>query len=383
MPSSTPDGLDDVQRMLRDSVAGFVDRLGGARRVRGLRDKNPSFDRGAWRSMAEAGWLGMRLPEDVGGLALGFGELAVLMEQLGRGLCPEPVGSGAVLAGAVLRGAEPSERRRELLAGLAAGDLVPLLAWQETAGCYRPDAIGTRAETGRNGVALSGTKRLLPGGPDVDGFIVSARHGGDVAIFWVTAGANGLHLRTERAVDGGVVGTLILDAVSGDDAILLATGARAVAAITRAIDEARLAAAAELLGVMEAALDLTLDHVRQRTQFGKPIGSFQALQHRLVDLWTQQELTRSAVQHAIRVFEATKDANSRALAASAAKARASDAALLVTRQAIQLHGGIGYTDEADIGLFLKRALVLAAWLGNGRTQRERIAAMSTTDGGST
>ncbi len=145
--------------------------------------------------------------------------------------------------------------------------------------------------------------------------------------------------------------------------------------IDAVVDEARLLAAAELVGVMTQALETTLDYVKQREQFGQPIGKFQALQHRLVDLWIQTELARSSVIRGVQTFEATTDAAVRTEAAGAAKARASDAAMLVTRQGIQLHGGIGYTDACDIGLFLKRALNLSSWLGNGSAQRRRLAAV--------
>ena len=130
---------------------------------------------------------------------------------------------------------------------------------------------------------------------------------------------------------------------------------------------------------MTAAFDMTVEFVKQRSQFGKPIGSFQALQHRIVDIWTQKELARAAVMRAVELFDRTTDPRERAVVVSAAKARCTDAALLITRQAIQLHGGMGYTDEADIGLYLKRALVLGAWLGNGAAMRRRFAALSPTE----
>ena len=143
-----------------------------------------------------------------------------------------------------------------------------------------------------------------------------------------------------------------------------------------AVDEARLCASAELVGVMKQALDDTLAYVKQREQFGRPVGKFQAIQHRLVDLWVQQELSRDVVAQACTCFDETDDPARRAAEASAAKARCSEAGLLIGRQSIQLHGGIGYTDAYHIGMYLKRALVLSAWLGNAGMHRNRFAAFA-------
>ena len=376
MTEATSDQTEETRRLLRDSVAAFVERSGGLRRLREWRDRPPGFDRGTWREMAGSGWFGTCLPEAHGGLGLGFAELAVIMEELGRGLAPEPVAAAVVLAGgAILHGDAPVQKGR-LLPALIDGSLIPALAWQEREGDYGTDRIETVARAEGGDALLTGTKRFVAAPEGADGFLVAAREEAGPALYWVERDAPGLSLAAERRVDGGFVGSLTLDRVRVGRDGRVASPAVAAVAVARAVDEARLAASAELLGVMAQALDITVAYVKQRVQFGRPIGSFQALQHRIVDLWTQMELARSAVLHAAALFDRSEDAASRAAAVSAAKARCSDAALLVTRQAIQLHGGIGYTDEADIGLFLKRALVLSAWLGNAKAMRDRFAAVA-------
>ena len=160
----------------------------------------------------------------------------------------------------------------------------------------------------------------------------------------------------------------------------VASKKHAVVSVERAVDEARLCAAAELTGVMSRTLELTLDYVKQREQFGQTLASFQVLQHRLVDLFILQELSRNTLAQAVAEFDSTPDPRRRARVVSAAKARCSDAGMIITRQAIQLHGGIGFTDECDIGLFLKRALVLSAWLGNARVHRNRFGRFAPRHG---
>jgi len=376
MTDAEPLGLDETQRMLCDSVVAFVARHAGLDRMRALREREPGFERTTWGAMAENGWFGLLVPEADGGLGLGFGELRVVMEELGRGLVPEPVAAAAVLAGGTIAFGDNLGLRAGLLPAILGGDILPALAWQERNGVYDPEAVAATVVRTAGFPLLSGVKRFVPAASGADGFVVSARGAEGLELWWVPASAPGVHFASARRVDGGFLGDVTFDGVRLDAGACVASAAVATAALTRAVDEARLAACAELLGVMGRALDITLDYVKQRTQFGRPIGAFQALQHRIVDMWTQQQLARASVRDAVRVFDATTDPRERAVAVSAAKARCGDAALLVTRQGIQLHGGMGYTDEADIGLYLKRALVLSAWLGNAVAHRRRFAELA-------
>src|SRR5690606_20658712 len=265
-----------------------------------------------------------------------------------------------VLAGSALAhaGGEAAARLPQLISG----ETIAAPAWQEVEGDHAGTRCATRAADGR----LTGTKDFLLLAEGADAYVATAAGAdGLPSLWWVDARADGIRVEPRIRTDGGWISQL---SFTNSPARPLADAEATARALPAAVDEARLAAAAELVGVMSRAFEITVDFVKQRNQFGKPIGSFQALQHRIVDLWTQKGLARSAAMRAAETFD-------RALTASAAKARCSDAALLVTRQAIQLHGGMGYTDEADIGLFLKRALVLAGWLGNGAAMRRRVSAL--------
>lgn len=346
----------EALRQIRDSAAA-VATPADLSRVRGLRFGPAGYDRAVVGRMGALGWIGLRVPEDKGGAGLGLGELAALAEELGRGLVPEPLVPIAAIALPLL-----GEAGRA--GAFADGAQIVLPALAERANRFDPSDIGTVAEANR----LTGQKRFIAGGAGADLFIVSARAASQTGIWLVQADGKGVTRRVDETVDGGGFATLTLDDAPAEP---LLEDARI--ALARALDEAAIATAAELLGVMDRALGLTLDYLRTREQFGRRIGSFQALQHRAADLAIQVALTRATLEAAITTVEAGAQGARRAAAASQAKARASEAALLVTRAAIQLHGGIGYTDEADIGLFLKRAMVLAASFGNAQLHRRRYA----------
>ncbi len=331
-------------RMIRESAAAVATT--DLKRIRGLRFRSPGFDRATWAEMGAMGWPGLRVAEDRGGAGLGMREFCALVEELGAALVPEPL-TGAAMA-ADLLGADAA------LAGLLDGSRLILPAWQEQANTL--DAGSARAAGGR----VSGVKMFIEGAGGADAFVVVA---GDQALL-VERDAPGVSLDLDGTQDGGEFGTLRLDQVPAR-----ALGAPDFAA---ALDAAALATAAYLLGVMERAFALTLDYLRTRQQFGRPIGSFQALQHRAADLRIQVELTRASVEAAAATLDAGATGAARRAAVSRAKARASEAAMLVTRQAIQLHGGIGYTDEADIGLFLRKAMVLSNLYGSAALHRRRF-----------
>lgn len=360
------DDVAETWRLLSESVAGFVDANPGAARIRRVRGSRPGVDRAVWRAMANAGWFGLRLPEALGGSGLGVGELATVLEGLGRGLAPEPVATALAPSVALLTRLSAFPARERLLEGIAGGRTLPSLAWQERADDDAAMPWATRLDGGR----LVGRKVLVAAAAAADGFLVTAASPSGPALCWVAAGSQGLDLALDETIDGGFNGTLDL---AGAPAEVIAAGPELAAAMAPAFDEARLGLAAELIGVMSTGLDITLAYVRQRVQFGQAIGSFQALQHRLVDLWMQRELARASLRRAIATFDG--EPRGRSLAVAAAKARASDAALLIGRQGIQMHGGMGYTDACDIGLCLKRAVALSASFGNGTAQRRRYAAL--------
>ncbi|NGM20319.1 acyl-CoA dehydrogenase [Roseomonas stagni] len=326
-------------RLVRDSAAAVVP--GDFRRIRDLRFTEAGFDAATFAEMAAMGWLALRVPEDAGGAGLGMAEYVALTEALGRGLVPEPLIPGALSA--------------TLLA--AAGETPPeeyvVTAWQEAAD--RLVAPGTPAAARVFVPMARGAARVL----------LPVREASGLALYEASA----LPLDVQMMQDGGHVATL-------RPAL---TGARRIAddvaaAMDQALDEAALATAGYLLGVMEQSFAMTLDYLRTRRQFGKAIGSFQALQHRAVDLQLQITLTRASVEDAAAVLDAGATVPQRRAVVSRAKARAAEASMLVTRSAVQLHGAIGYTDEYDVGLFVRKAMVLANAFGSAQLHRRRFVA---------
>ncbi len=368
----------DERRLLRDSVAAFVERTGGASRARALRDRSSCFDRSVWREMAELGWFAVTLPDQYGGLGLSFTELAVITEVLGGSVAPEPIIEAVTLAGGVLchAGGRIAE---DLLPKVTTGDLIPLLAWQEPDGSYKPDLIRTTAKLNSRGPAkLQGIKSFLRHADVADGFIVTARSEQGPVLYWVPVDSPGVDLSFHPLADGSKIGRIAFNQVEVTDEQLICAGNNALHTLTVAIDEATVMASVSLVGLMSKTLDMTLGYMKMRVQFGKPIGSFQALQHRAVDLYIQRELSKAAVADALVALDDETDSAARHGAVSRAKARCSDAALGICREAIQLHGAIAYTDEYDLGLYLNRALVLAAWLGNSAYHRHRYAMLGRT-----
>lgn len=364
------------RRLLADSVADFAGRGTDIARVRRLRGTQGEYDRALWKQMAELGWLGILVPERYGGLGLGLAEMAVVARGLARTLAPEPLTASAVLAATALAASGNESLKREQLPRLVAGECQPALAWQERAGELDGLAAETRAVPFEGGFRVSGAKRFVSGAAQADVFLVTARSADGIALLWLPRETNGVELELEPLADGRSFGALKLNDALAPAAHVAAAGDSAAEALARAFDHACAIAAAELMGVAERALEMSLDYLRTRVQFGRPIGAFQALQHRAVDLHIQKELAAAVLEEALAALDRGPDVTARAAVASRVKARCSDAASRITREAIQLHGAIGFTDEYDAGLYLKRALVLAAWLGSATWHRRRYARLT-------
>lgn len=365
---------DDTLRMLRDSAADFATL--DAARVRRLRGTAPGFEREVWREMAQMGWLGILIPEEYGGLGLKLEAPAIILEQLGRALYPEPYAASAVTATLALLHGDNIELKQRLLPRLAAGDIVASLAWQDGRGGLDLDQCAVTARERGGALVLDGECRFVAA-PGADAFIVAARSARGLELHWIARDAPGLSRAAEARADGSASARLRFAAVAAPAAARVAAAEAARACLQLAIDHATLAASAELLGVMDCALAMTLDYLRTRVQFGKPIGSFQALQHRAVDMYIQKELTRATLGAAVALVDQEDcTPERRTAAASGAKARASQAALTICKEALQMHGAIGYTDEYDLGLYFNRALVLSAWLGNASAHRSRYATLA-------
>jgi alkylation response protein AidB-like acyl-CoA dehydrogenase len=346
MSAAHDDALESV-RLIRDSAAAIAPPGGDTKRIRALRFQAPGFSRAVWATMCDMGWPGLLLGEAQGGSALGMREYCALAEQLGAGLAPEPLIQASMAAG-LLTG-------DDLQAQLSGARLV-LPAWQE-----RANSLDTIGDTVIGAERINGRKCFIPLAAGADRFLVSGQGG----LALVAADAPGVALAVEQTQDGGNFGVLTL---------VDAPCIRMQGDFSTALNAATLATAAYLLGVMDRVFAITLDYLKTRQQFGRPIGSFQALQHRAADLKIQVALTRASVESAAAALDAGATGHAAIAAISRAKARASDAAMLVTRQAIQLHGGIGYTDEADPGLYLRKAMVLSNLYGSAALHRRRYAA---------
>jgi alkylation response protein AidB-like acyl-CoA dehydrogenase len=342
------DPLEHLQ-MLKDSAAGIAPRKGDLKRIRELRFTEPGFDRATWRQMCEMGWLGLRIPEDDGGSGLGAREFCGLAEELGAGLVPEPLISAAMAAQLL-----PSDQ----LGPVLSGERIVLAAWQE-----EPNSLELTGGTVLRDGRLSGRKLFVPMAAGADAFLVTVPGG----LALVERDAPGVSLLLQQMQDGGNFGTLSFDnapaeALEGD--------------ASEALEHAIMASSAYLFGLMDRAFSITLDYMKTREQFGRKIGAFQALQHRAADMEIQISLTRATVGSAADALDNAPTAAQRRAAVSRAKVRASDAAMVVTRTCIQLHGGIGYTDAYDIGLFLRKAMVLAPLYGSPSVHRARFRAMA-------
>lgn len=374
-------GRDEI-RILRDSARDFVKRHVNTRLLRQRRQTLPGYDTALVAEMQSLGWLGILVPEAYDGLGLGFAEMSVVLNELSRGMMAEPLSATVVLGGRLLLHGKNQALMKRLLPTVAAGNCMPALAWQEPGNDGLHHVPQLVADSSGDGFRLSGLKHLVAGAGDASGFIVSARCDKGLGLFWVEAGDAAIELQHAWRADGTPASTLRLAGARVEPEAIVAVGALAEEALACALDETTVMLSAELVGVMGKVMDMTLEYLRTRVQFGRPIGSFQALQHRAVDLFIQQQLSLSVLEEACRTLDATPTALERARIASRVKSRCSDAGLRIVREAIQLHGAIGMTDELDLGLYVKRALVLAAWLGNGALHRERFAQLPMTQAAS-
>lgn len=368
--------LSDDQSMLRDSVRRWIDsEYDFEHRQQLLREGG--FSRKHWQDFADMGWLGVGLPETHGGLGGGLVDAAIVLEELGRGLVVEPYLASALLPALLLLDAAPEAQRVPALQALVAGETLWAVAHGEAAARGDDNKISTRADADGSGYRLSGCKTLVHAGAAADRYLVSARLAdGRLGLFALSRGQQGTTLREYRLVDGSAAAELRLDAVSVAADVVLSLDACAV--LARSTAAVTVCACAEMVGAMERALWMTRDYLQTRKQFGVAIGTFQALQHRMADMYVALEQARSIQLRGLAALQEQDDA--RLLdAASAAKAQVGKCAQFVSAQAIQLHGGIGVTDEYPIGHYFKRLLVLEAMYGNvafhiGRLARKLRAA---------
>ena len=362
--------------MLARTAAELISKHGGVDRQRQLRDAGDelAYSPEVWAEMADLGWLGIPFAEEHGGLGMGMAETVLITEAMGRGLAPEPFVSAVVFAGGLIADAGAAEQRTAWLPQLIDGEKRLAPALLEAGSRYGLDRVETRAQPNGAGWSLSGEKVQVVGGVGADGFLIAARtEGGDdgLTLFLVPAAADGLEVVAQKRVDSRNSAIVRLNDVQVGAGSVLGDVCGGLEPLGRAVDRATVAVCGEMLGVMTEAFERTIEYLKSRRQFGVLIGTFQALKHRAAKMFIEIELSRSTVMAAARALDAS-DADA-ALQVSNAKARCSDALILVTNEALQMHGGIGMTDEHDIGLFMKRARALEFAFGDAAFHRQRFA----------
>jgi acyl-CoA dehydrogenase len=361
--------LEEEQLHLQKSAKDFVAARSPLKRAHA-----GDFSREVWSEMAKLGWLGLTIDEAYGGAGLGHRYAMVVLEELGKNLVPEPIISTLTCATAIELGGSEAVRKEHLPA-IAAGEKIVALAHQEY-GRFAPAAIDTSAEQAGTGFVLEGEKVHVVDGTIADAFVVTARARDGAALFLVPKQESGVTIVPQKRIDGRSCATVRFERVKVAQSARLGAADQGHRLLEKVMDAGTVALAAEMLGSMSAAFVMTLEYLKTREQFGVQIGTFQALQHRAARLFVETELARSAVMYASGVLDGLDASASSRRAASVAKAKCTDAFMLVANESIQMHGGIGMTDEHAIGLFLKRARVCEMTFGDAAYHRDRFARLS-------
>ena len=373
--------LSDEQIMLRDNARGFLSKKAPIAHLRQLRDTHDAdgFSRPLWKDFVEMGWAGILVPQQYGGLGLGHVEAGVVMEELGRTLTPSPFLSTALLAANALARAGNKKQKSEYLSRIVAGNLFGTLAVDEGAK-HRPEKTAMAATRSASGFVLNGAKTFVLDGHVANLFIVAARTAGipgetkGVTLFLVDSTAKGIRAERTPMVDTHNAARVTFENVNvGADNVLGKIDA-GWDALEGTLNVGRAAVAAELMGAGDEAFSRTVGYLRERKQFGRLIGEFQALQHRAANLYCELEVSRSAVLKALQMLDESFE--SAGAIVSVAKAKAGQSATLAVQEAVQMHGGIGMTDEFDVGLFMKRVRVGQELFGDANFHADRLARLN-------
>jgi alkylation response protein AidB-like acyl-CoA dehydrogenase len=368
----------DAQTQLQDTARPFLAEQAPISHMRALRDSRDAtgFSRDLWQRFGEIGFAGILIDEAHGGSGLGHVEAGIVLEEIGRNLTPSPFLATAVGAVTALRGSAAASR---WLPDIAAGRAVAALAIDETPR-HRPDRIALQAERAGNGFKLTGEKRFVVHGHVADLLIVAARTAGaagetsGITLFAVEKDAAHLSASAERLADASLAARLRFDGVTVDADAVIGEVDAGWATLSRTLDAVRTGAAAEMVGVGAGAMAMTMTYLKDRKQFGVPIGSFQALQHRAAHLYADMEVARAAVLKAQQVLDADDPGAVRAVIV--AKAMTGMATALAVQEGVQMHGGIGMTDEYDVGFYMKRHRVLAELFGDTEYHADQLARLS-------
>jgi len=373
--------LSEDQRLLKDSARGFCQQnapISAMRTLRDTKDEN-GYSKELWRQMIDMGWAGMAIPEDYGGYQFGYVGLGLLLEETGRNLVCSPLISSVLLSATAITQMGSSEQKSALLPKLVAGELLMALAVDEKPQ-HAPHRIAVSAVKTAQGYQLSGQKTFVLDGHIADKLIVVARTSGasdsveGISLFLVGSDQPGVKITRTLMVDCRNAARVNLDKVDVTEGALLGEQDKGFDGLNKVLDIARIGLAAEMLGSIEQAFEHIITYLKQREQFGVLIGSFQGLQHRAAAMYSEIELCRSVVRAATAALDDPgKTAEQISQFASIAKSKLSETFFLVSNEAVQMHGGIGMTDEFDIGFYLKRARVAQQFLGDACFHRDRFA----------
>ena len=370
--------LNEEQGMLKDAAQGYLKTSAPIAQLRKLRDSESAdgFDRKTWKDMAEMGWASVLVPEEHGGVAMGHVAAGVIAEEMGRTLTASPFLSTAILGATALTRFGSEAQKGEYLPRLAAGDFLTALAVDETHK-HSPSNVTTTAQRSGNGFKLDGRKSFVAEGHVADMLIVSARTAGaegeadGITLFLVPREAAGVSVERASMIDSRNSAAITLEGVEVTADAVLGEVDGGYTALEAVLDAGRAGLAAEMSGSAQECLGQTLGYLRERKQFGEIIGTYQALQHRAAHLYTEIELGKSIVLKALQTLDMAPD--HAAMMVSAAKSKLGQVAQLAAREAIQMHGGIGMTDEYDIGFFIKRVRVAEALYGDANYHTDKFA----------
>jgi alkylation response protein AidB-like acyl-CoA dehydrogenase len=368
-------GFSEDQTMIRDSAKGFVTNESSLERIRELRDSDTYFSEELYTKMAENGWIGAIIPEEYGGIGLGYVDLICIMEEFGTGLMPEPILSSQILGGNTILHAGNEAQKQEWLPKISEGTVKFTLACYELAGRYNLAHVETTAEASGHGYTLNGTKAMVTDASCADRIIVSARTAGSIdtkdgiSLFVFDPKATGVTLTEISTMDHQSSSMLALENVSVSAENVLGGIGDGYDAIVDSVGKMNVGLCAEMVGGMGEALRMTVEYSQERVQFERVIGSFQALKHKAADMYVDVESARSNMYLAAMAVD--NDLPEVRKSISGAKAMCSDNYLKVTKEAIQLHGGVGYTDEHVIHFYYKRAQASATTFGDAMYHREK------------
>jgi len=370
--------LTEEQQLLREQAKSWARDEAPVAKFREMRDSGNDFgfDKATWASIGEMGWAGILVPEEFGGVDMGFLTFGVVVEELGRQLTASPLVASGLVGASALVVAGTDAQKKAWLPKLAEGAAVVTLAIDEGAH-HAPLRTALVAEKAGDGFRLSGEKVHVLDGLSADAFVVAARTGGSpgdasgISLFLIDANASGVNRQRVKTADSRGYANVSFEGVEVDGSALMGELDEGAGALEAILDRARAGLAAEMLGTAAQSFDMTLDYLKNRVQFGEVIGSFQALGHRAAGLFTEMEMARSCVEAALQAID--DGADDTAQLCSLAKCKAGEFLHHVSNELIQIHGGIGMTDEFDAGLYLKRARALEATWGGQSFHRDRYA----------